>query len=85
MSKAKIRREQRYRAQLKACGFRSWKAANLRRGELIDVKVYGKPTDDQAEELRALQILADLYVQWKTDDLIGRMNRKLEREFPGVF
>lgn len=82
-SKAQQKREAAYRAQLRKCGFRSWKQANARRAELIEWKVY-RPhifdTSDGQYELPQLQKLADLYRNWKTNNELGRMNRRLERQ-----
>ena len=67
VTKAQQRREQRYREQLKRCGFRSWKSANARRGSLIDAG-----DDADKEELKQLQILADRYLEWKSDGYRAR-------------
>ena len=78
-TKSQHRREAAYRRQLKRCGFRSWKRANDRRSDLIGKVVYGSATSEDSAELDQLQRLADLYLKWKTNDLIGRENRRLER------
>lgn len=58
----------RYRRQLRRCGFRSWKRANQRRGELIDIAFSGdeeSATESELRELQELQKLADLFLAWK--------------------
>lgn len=75
-TKAQQRREIRYRQQLKACGFRSWKRANKRRFELIKEKV---ESGVESDELRQLQILCDMYASWKTNDALGRSMQRLKR------
>lgn len=63
MNETTVSKEQLYREQLRKCGFRSWKKANERRYELlmenIDNQYY------ESEELRELQILLNLYLNWK--------------------
>lgn len=61
-----------YLRQLKRCGFRSWKAANKRRVDLIMAGV-------DSPELAPLQRLADLYVRWKTNDETRVEIRRLSR------
>lgn len=78
-TKTQAKREARYRAQLKKCGFRSWKRANARRGDLIDRSVRDVSTEAEEQELVELQKLADFYLWWKTNDDIGRCNRRLGR------
>lgn len=58
------KRKAAYEKQLKACGFRSWKRANQRRGELINRD--GNLTVQQAAELEELQKLADMYLEYKS-------------------
>ena len=60
----KTREELLYRAQLKRCGFRSWKQANRRRVELIDAFIESHSVD-VGDELKELQLLAELYLGWK--------------------
>lgn len=74
MTKMQVRAESRYRKQLKLCGFRSWKAANNRRCDLINA-------GSECDELAALQHLADLYLDWKhsTTNLKRRLNRMLKK------
>lgn len=71
-TKTQQQREARYRRQLAKCGFRSWKRANCRRGELI-------ASDVASLELDELQHLCDLYLIWKTNDERGRSVRRLDR------
>ena len=52
----------RYHALLRQCGYRSWKAANRRRGQLIDLGRRGR-TPEQSAELAQLQELADARVE----------------------
>lgn len=75
-TKTQIKREQAYRDQLRRCGFRSWKRANQRRAELIDEKI---ETGVEPQGLVNLQRLADLYVKWKTNDVMGRQLRGLKK------
>lgn len=75
-TKTQQKREARYRKQLKKCGFRSWKKANQRRGELIDQEI---ETGVEPEGLADLQKLCDLYLKWKTNDVDGRQVRRLKR------
>jgi len=79
MTQIQKKRESQYRKSLRQCGFRSWKRANLRRGELIAKSVYGQTSDSEELELAGLQRLADLYVKWKTNDATGRSIRRLKR------
>lgn len=80
MTKEQQRRERKYREQLKKCGFRSWKKANERRCKLLFTVFASSDAAEVSdrEELRQLQILADLYIAWKTSDVMGRINSKLK-------
>jgi hypothetical protein len=79
-TKKMARFEARYRKQLKLCGFRSHIMAQLRRGVLIDQKIFGDGlTDDESKELLRLQKLVWYYAAWKTNDSSGRMVRRLNR------
>lgn len=73
-TKVQQAREARYRKQLKLCGFRSWKQANRRRAELI-----AEGSTLKSKELLRLQDLCSYYSAWKTDDIVGRCRRKLDR------
>lgn len=79
ITKAQERRREKYLAQLKKCGFRSWKRANARRFELIECYADGD-TADAAEEWFQLQQLCRLYVAWKTNDSLGREIRRLNKQ-----
>lgn len=72
-TKKQIRAEARYRAQLRLCGFRSWIAASRVRTELISFG--GWLDEERAERLEQLQVLAQLYLTWKTNDDLGRQAR----------
>ena len=78
MTKIQQLREKRYRDHLKRCGFRSWKAANNRRCDLIEEHVYFD-CEETSLELHALQKLADLYMIWKTNDSRGLAAKRVER------
>lgn len=54
----------RYRRQLRKCGFRSWKRANQRRGELCGIDEHSA-CPALWREFQELQKLADLYLAWK--------------------
>lgn len=75
----------RYRQQLKRCGFRSYRSANERRADLINIK-HNHPTmitPALEAELTALKKLADLYLSWKmrlSRDADRRMFRKIENK-----
>lgn len=75
-TKAQEKREQRYRAQLRVCGFRSWKRANQRRSDLVDLSV---ESGEDSPELVQLQKLCGLYVKWKSNDATGRWLRRIKR------
>jgi hypothetical protein len=75
-TKTQQAREERYREQLRKCGFRSWTKANDRRYELI---MSSNRSDAVTAELEQLQHLADLYLTWKTNDMVGRSLRKVKR------
>lgn len=79
MTKIQEKRRDAYHRQLKRCGFRSWKHANQRRGELIDKEIDDSLTEDESNELAGLQRLCDLYVKWKTNDQNGRLARRAKR------
>jgi hypothetical protein len=78
-TKQQQQRESRYRRALRQCGFRSWKQANQRRYELIEKEIDETAAASELELLKRLQKLADLYVKWKTNDQMGRENRRLRR------
>ncbi len=81
-TKLQQRREAQYRAALLECGFRSWRRANHRRGELIDLSIDHLATAAEEVELSQLQRLADRYIIWKTNDCTGRSIRRLKYQFP---
>lgn len=73
-----------YRAQLRRCGFTSWRKANARRCELIRSDVENKATDDERTELAALQLLADYRIDIfpphrKATTAIAAVVRRLKR------
>lgn len=74
-TKLQQRREDRYRAQLRRCGFRSWVRANARRFRLIASEIWNNVA---SPELGQLQKLADLYVAWKTNGLLERESRRIQ-------
>ena len=72
------RAEAAYRAQLKKCGFRSWRAANRRRCDLINqwyLRCCLKNPD--YAEFMELQKLADLYLRYKDFDGYKRREKVL--------
>lgn len=83
-TKSQQKRRERYQSLLAACGFRSWKKANRRRCDLIELKIYERITPDETTELKRLQKLCGLYVTWKTNDSIGRQNRILKRQLENL-
>jgi hypothetical protein len=83
-TKTQQRRESAYRRQLKRCGYRSWKRANRRRATLIEFSFHHEASVDELAELERLQTLADLYVKWKTNDLLGRQARRLKTQGSGT-
>ena len=78
-TKAQQQREQRYRKQLRKCGFRSWAKANSRRFELIERQLSAQTNAAENTEVRQLQKLLHYYLTWKTNDQLGRNLRKADR------
>jgi hypothetical protein len=74
-TRAQQAREKRYRKQLKACGFRSFKSMNERRLALCHPH---QRTEQEEDEFTELQACLDLYCTWKTNDMYGRAIRKLK-------
>jgi hypothetical protein len=68
-------RKKRYLSQLNKCGFRSWKKANKRRCNLIEVYIR---TSVMTDELRSLQKLFQLRADWKSGGDISRVLNALE-------
>lgn len=83
-TKGTAKRFATYQSQLKKCGFRSWKAANDRRAELIKKKNSVWPESglnaDETVEFENLQTLASVYWRWKSNDVDGRRNRWFSRK-----
>lgn len=79
MTATQEKRRAAYFRQLKLCGFRSWKRANQRRGDLIDKEIDHGLSGAESRELARLQRLCDLYVKWKTNDSLGRAIRRAKR------
>lgn len=77
MTKIKRRFKEAYLRALKRSGYQSFRSANLRRFELINLKT-GKPVDEG--ELNKLNRVVDLYVKYKTNDQIGRAVRSIKGE-----
>ena len=68
-----------YRDALRKSGFRSFKAANQRRGALIIDKIVGTATHAQLKELRVLTRVVDLYCRYRSGDAEAKACRRLER------
>lgn len=79
MTKTKARLKSSYLRLLKETGFRSWSAANERRGALIDLSVARNATNEEEAELAVLQELVDAYVRYKTNDSLRRQTRRLDK------
>lgn len=73
MTKGQAGNRDRFRRLLRQSGFRTWKQANIRRGELIQ---QGRSVVE-SDELMALQRLADAWVRYRTHDLDRRSIRRL--------
>lgn len=79
MTKIQEQRKARYRTQLRKCGFRSWRRANIRRYALIEKKVAKTISEDEDHELALLQKLADCWQMYRAGDGLGRTSRRLKR------
>jgi hypothetical protein len=79
VTKIQERRKARYLKQLRKCGFRSWKQANIARFALIRQKFEKGLADSETADLAELQKLCGLWQDYKTNDALGRSSRRLKR------
>ena len=82
-TKAFVKVEAAYRRQLKKCGYRSWKQANLRRENLIIRAVWeggGIPVAERdRKELEQLQNLADLHQRYACYEELRARDKSLRQ------